>query len=523
MSFWSSIRFRISVSCAAFVILVLVLGLLGVRQLSLVNNASSDIRDRWLQSTQVIGDLNNYTSDYRAAEASYLLSFDKDKAEYLERDLHSLTTEIALSQLHYLDITHDRTELEIYDQFAAAWRTYQSEATRAIALSKNADSSLAVSLYLSRSKQAYDLASDTLGLLTKRTVQNAAAASERAARAYAAARSLVMASLVAAVVVVGLSLLYISRAIVTPLLVMASRMRALAANDTSIDIEGVDRRDEIGVMARAIVVFRNNAVQLDRSQNILSRQAQRLRESLDNERRLTTLQRNFVSMASHEFRTPLTVIDGQAQRLISMSARLQPGQIEDRAGRVRRAVQRMTHVIDNLLDSSRLFDNEAGLDVRRIHVSLPQLIREVCQLHREISPAADIAEDLGNAPEHVVGDPKLLFQALSNLVSNAVKYSPEGGTILVRAMRDEDVTTIDVTDHGMGIPAADMPKLFQRYHRGANAGGIVGTGVGLYLVKMVATLHGGDVTCASREGEGSCFTVHLPAPRAGIDKLTASG
>ena len=120
---------------------------------------------------------------------------------------------------------------------------------------------------------------------------------------------------IAAVMVVA-ALIHVSRSISAPLLHLADRMRRLAANDTEITISETGRRDEIGEMAQAAVVFRNNAIELMRSQRTLARQAAMLEEQLAQEQRLALLQRNFVSMASHEFRTPLTIIDGHARRMI---------------------------------------------------------------------------------------------------------------------------------------------------------------------------------------------------------------
>jgi two-component system, OmpR family, sensor kinase len=110
----------------------------------------------------------------------------------------------------------------------------------------------------------------------------------------------------------------------------------------------------------------------------------------------------------------------------------------------------------------------------------------------------------------LTGDPKLLFQAFSNLLSNAIKYSPGGGLIKVSTQADLGQIVVAVEDHGLGIPASDLDGLFGRYFRGTNVSGIVGTGVGLYLVKTVINLHGGSVAVESREGDGSCFTVRLP-------------
>jgi two-component system OmpR family sensor kinase len=234
-----------------------------------------------------------------------------------------------------------------------------------------------------------------------------------------------------------------------------------------------------------------------------------LKEQLEQEQRLALLQRNFVTMASHEFRTPLTNIDGHARRLIKMKNRLQPDDIDERAARIRGSVLRLTHLIDNLLNSSRLIEGgPLPLDLTDIDVAV--LLREVCQLHREIAQGAPIVERFAATPLQMRGDPKLLFQLFSNLLSNAIKYSPGDKPIEVDASIASDEIVVSFADQGIGVPVGDVDRLFDRYHRGSNVSGIVGTGVGLYLVKMVAELHGGRVHVESKEGKGSRFTVWLP-------------
>jgi signal transduction histidine kinase len=208
---------------------------------------------------------------------------------------------------------------------------------------------------------AYDAASDTLGQLTASTVAGATEASGRAVATQQNARRLIVGAIVLAVLNMLGVFYYFTRSIARPLSTLAVSMRSLASNDTDIPIQGTRRRDEIGEMARAVVVFRNNAIELAQTQRELIRQAFTLADKLDYEQHLTTLQRNFLSMASHEFRTPPTIIDGHAQRLIKMRDGLRPHEIAERAEKIRGAVLRMTNVIDNLLTSSRLFDADAGI------------------------------------------------------------------------------------------------------------------------------------------------------------------
>src|SRR5262249_49797455 len=132
-------------------------------------------------------------------------------------------------------------------------------------------------------------------------------------------------------------------------------------------------------------------------------------------------------------RTPLNIIDGHAQRLIKTKERVSTEEISERARKVRAAVLRLTHLIDNLLNSSRLIDDRAEHYFHPTDVDLETVLHEVVQLHREIAPGTTILENFGSAPLPTTGDAKLLFQVFSNLLSNAVKYSPEGGPIEIAA------------------------------------------------------------------------------------------
>src|SRR6516225_10172385 len=505
-----SIRFHLTLVFLFFFLLVVILGLFSISRLSNFNSLSADIAELWLPNTRVLGDLNNFTSDFRAIEGSNLLSPESSQITATEKEMEELDRSIAQAERSYEQIRHDAAENELYAQFKERWNDYRKTVNEMLELSRTNRKAEAITIYMTSSRSAYTAASDTLGLLTDHAVTNAKVASARLAVAYRHALWLIALAMGIAGVMAVAALFYISRSISTPLLQLAVRMHRLAVNDTDIGIAGTERRDEIGEMTRAAVVFRNNAIELMRSQRVLAQQASMLEEKLAQEQRLALLQRNFVSMASHEFRTPLTIIDGHAQRLIKLKDRMPTDEINERAGKVRGAVLRITHLIDNLLNTSRLFDGGAGLYFRSEEINVATLLHEVSQLHREIAPGSQILQRFGTVPLQIMGDPKLLFQVFSNLVSNAIKYSPSGGRIEINAGIETEQVVVAIEDHGIGIPAKDLDQLFERYHRGSNVSGIVGTGVGLYLVKMVVDLHGGSIAVKSTEGEGTRFTVRLP-------------
>ena len=505
-----SIRFRLATVSLFLFALVILLGLFSMSRLSNFNLVSANVAEVWLPDIRALGDLNNFTSDFRAIEGSNLLSSVPSEITETEKEMEELDRAIARAERSFERIQHDRVEDNFYAQFKERWNDYRKTVNQMLALSRANNKAEAIAIYRSSSRKAYNAASDTLGQLTDQAVANAGAASSRLAKAYGQAFWLIGIGMVLAGAMVAAALLYISRSISAPLLQLAYRMHRLAANETDINIPNTERRDEIGEMARATVVFRKNALELMRSHQVLAEQATMLKEQLAQEQRLAMLQRNFVSMASHEFRTPLTIIDGHAQRMIKVKDRMARDEIGDRAGKVRSAVLRLTHLIDNLLESSRLVDGDTRVSLEPADIDIAALLREVCQCHREMAPRAEIVERFAAASLRMVGDPKLLSQLFSNLLSNAIKYSPGGGSIDISAEVVSEEVVVAVVDHGIGIPESDLDRLFERYQRGSNVSGIVGTGVGLYLAKMIVDMHAGRIEVQSKEDEGSRFTVRFP-------------
>ena len=510
----ASIRVRLYSMFVLLFLLVLGLGIVGFVRLSDVNRASEVIRNHWLRDMRILGDLSNYMSDYRTAEATRLLAANAAQLAASDQEIETLRATVSASQRAYEEIAQQPAEARLYDDFSTQWAAYRQAAARVIALARGGRTPDAVTLYNTDSRRAFDLSSDLLTHLTEQTVLKARQDSERAASTYRNARAMLIAAmLLAAVLLMGV-ILYLVVGIMAPLLRLVGCMHTLAGHDTEIDIPSMQRADEIGAMARAVSVFRDNAVALEISQRRLIEQATALEEGLEHERRLTAQQRDFVSMTSHEFLTPLTIIDGHAQRLIKMSDRLDPGDITERGASIRDAVLRITGIMDGLLGASRILDGHAVF--HPIHMDPGAVLREACQTHRDATRGALIQEEYLSIPSMIYGDPKLLFHAFSNLISNAIKYSSPGSPIEVAVTLESDWLVVRVRDHGIGIPAREREHLFERYFRGSNATGIAGTGVGLHLVSMVVSLHQGEVFAEIPPGGGSQFTVRLPvwAPRA---------
>jgi two-component system OmpR family sensor kinase len=505
-----SIRGRLSLVFTFLFGLLFIVGFSDLGGLRQFNEVSAQIRDRWLPSAHALIDLNNFTSDFRAAEASLLLARDPGEMAATQQDLLRLDRNIASGEQAYRSVGHDLDERRLYDLFEAQWLKYHALVARAQSLLAANGRAEALRLYATESKAAYNAASDTLDVISERNAALARAASARADRAYERARQgLALTILISALLVAG-AMLYVKHSISAPLLDLAGRMYRLATNETTVPLTGMHRRDEIGEMARAVVVFRENAIDLAASRKGLAQQASMLQEKLAEEQRLAALQRNFVSMASHEFRTPLSIIDGHAQRLISLRRRSGTAEVAERARKVRNAVGRMVELMDNLIGSGRLIDAKVELYYHATMSDLGPVLHDVCQVQRELSPGLQIFEAVASGPLRVFGDVNLLSQVFGNLLSNAVKYSPHGGLIKLCARLEPDQVVVTVEDQGLGISAQDKVRIFERYYRGSNTAGIGGTGVGLHLVKLMVDLHQGAIEVDSVEGKGSRFTVRLP-------------
>jgi len=500
----SSVRAQLLLLFSFFFMLTGTLGLFSILQLSSFNRSSEDIAEVWLPTTRALGDLNNYTSDFHAAENS-IFNSELSKGASEELEFEALDRSIAQAQRDFESIPHSAEQQALYTEFRQHWGEYRSIVNRTVAVIRAGNDAQAALIHRDTSRPAYAAADEVLTRLTNLAASEGKSASRELGVTYRRAFWLIGLAILLAALLVSIAFLYITRAISGPLLRLAGSLRLLAENHTEINIPATNRRDEIGEMTRAAVIFRDNALELVRSRSELARQAALLKDQLKQEQELASRQRNFLSMASHEFRTPLTIIDGHARRMTKTV--MSQEELRERAEKIRAAALRLTQLTENLLQASRLADSAPTTSI--VEFDLAKLLREVSQLHRDIAPHATIIE---TCPERIpfIGDRQLLFQAFSNLLSNAVKYTISDQPIHIDAVATDQHITIQVIDKGIGIPASDFVHLFERYYRGSNVSGIVGTGVGLYIVRMVVELHGGTVAVNSEEGRGSRFIVRLP-------------
>jgi signal transduction histidine kinase len=395
-----------------------------------------------------------------------------------------------------------------FDNFRRHWAEHVPDLERIVSMSKGGRQDEAVVLFNGPARTTFRQAVDELERLSRLTETKAAEARRIAdGKVNEARRWILDLTLGAFAAFLSISA-YLWWNVSRPLLHLGTLMRRLAAHDTDFVLKIDDRRDAIGGVARALVILRANTIELIESRKNLSTQTEILARSLDMERALATEQRNFVTMTSHEFRTPLTTIDGHAQRLIATKDHASPSEIADRAGKMRAAVFRMTSLVASLTEAVELAHGRLRTRTRKL--DLEEMLRGLVRYYREIGIDGVLEEQIDQLPAEIAGDPELLYQVFSNLLSNAFKYSREGSIVRLKASSRDGAVEIVVEDHGVGIPKGELGRVRERYYRASNVGTIPGTGTGLYLVDEIVRQHRGSVEIESDEGIGTRVVVTLP-------------
>jgi signal transduction histidine kinase len=235
-----------------------------------------------------------------------------------------------------------------------------------------------------------------------------------------------------------------------------------------------------------------------------------LADALNKERELGELKNRFVSMASHEFRTPLTSVLSSAGLVSQYAERQDFDNVKKHSERIKNAVNGLNTILTEFLSLGRL--EEGRVAVNLIKVDLTDCVAEVHEgLKNLFKPGQKfVHHHEGERIAHL--DCNLAKNIFINLISNAIKYSPEGSTITVQSAANEQIIRVSVLDEGMGIPESEQKHLFDRFFRASNATNIQGTGLGLYIVQRYAEMMGGSVGFSSEVEKGSEFWVEFTNP-----------
>jgi PAS domain S-box-containing protein len=252
---------------------------------------------------------------------------------------------------------------------------------------------------------------------------------------------------------------------------------------------------------------------------LLKRAEENLRRALEKEMELSELKTRFVSIASHEFRTPLAAIMAITDTLTIYRDKMLPEQVSARLDKIRQQVNHMKVIMEDVLQLSSIQTGKLK------YQPVPGNMNMLCR---------DIVEEFDSQPQHherlrfksvtnlelMMFDPHLMRQVVNNLLSNALKYSPIEKQIRFELDQNHERLTLKVSDEGIGIPPDDLNRLFEPFHRAANVGEISGTGLGLSITKQVVELHGGSILAESEVGKGTTITIVIPVKT--LDNIVGS-
>jgi len=250
---------------------------------------------------------------------------------------------------------------------------------------------------------------------------------------------------------------------------------------------------------------------LEKEIHVRKKAEEEARKALDRERELNELKSKFVSIASHEFRTPLSTVKSSASLIAQYAERNDLDKVGKHVLRIKSSVDHLTSILNDLLSLGKL--EEGKVEVHKELVNLTDFLKEVKE---EITPmfkpgqTLTITCDSHSSGHFIQTDTRILRNILFNLLSNASKYSDENKTVSIECFTDKSTAGFAIRDEGIGIPIEDQKHMFDRFFRASNAGNIQGTGLGLNIVKRYVELLDGTISFNSDFGKGSIFTVIIP-------------
>jgi signal transduction histidine kinase len=431
-----------------------------------------------LQLLQLAGDADRHLLSFRFSPDDTLLTFIRDDDAQLDV------------------IMADISRLDLPRRGAALWLAFvqahgrQEQAERELIEASRAPRDGAVTLAFAKWQLTTDKASALLDDFSvynvKRLDRAVARMQERRTRSLVLL-SVVLAASVAVVIPFGL---YVSRRVARPLLAMSSGADRVAREQVLVRFEGEERVDEIGTLARALNQMTGDLVRANEEQAA----ALRVRDE-------------FISIASHELKTPLTALKLQLQvgaRGLTAAGQAPPRWLQT----AERQVGRLEALTGQLLDVTQLRAGRLTIEPRETNLSeLVPAVAERFSVEAERSGAHLELDVAPGVTGHWDGD--RLDQVLTNLVSNALKYG-RGSRVAIRLEVRDGAARLSVRDEGPGIAEDAQARIFEPFERGAEARGVGGLGLGLYIVRQIVDAHGGEVTVESTPGKGATFAVVLP-------------
>ena len=279
----------------------------------------------------------------------------------------------------------------------------------------------------------------------------------------------------------------------------------------------VDEMELIELIADqlAIAIDRSNSIEkvMIANHNLLTKTLE-LKEAVKKEKEMRKMQTEFVALVSHEFKTPLQIIDSTREIISRKLKKLNVGDevFDTYFARIKSAIKRMTGLIDSTLDLAKMENGTNDIEVHKQEFNFNELIKEIIDRTADLATKRNIklTVSLCDNSSEINADSKLLDHCFTNIISNAIKYSKENSEVKILSKCNDQKIAIRVIDQGIGIPKDDLQKIGQKFFRAKNTLEVSGTGIGLYLTKYFIELHNGSVKIESELNIGTSFTVILP-------------
>lgn len=475
-----TLRTRLSLTIAAIGAILVLPAAYGLTQLAQLRDIASTQRSRHGEANIALGDLQTGLSELDRLQRSYIVAADTGVQ-------HAMLLAVQASRRH-LERMRD-AGYPVLARFASDHVDRLAIATRRLELLMQMGRAEEAASFFDEVRALHAAAQAVITNIGSEIDTRSASDIQEAGRISRAATTTALAALLFSVAIAALIGIWTTHALSQPIVRLRDAMAVVADGRFAVPVNlAYGRKDEIGSTARSFRAMTHRLAELDR------------------------MKAEFVSIATHELRTPLNVISGYAELLSDgIYGPLSAAQ-EQALDAIRDQSRVLAQLVNQLLDVSRFEAGGLSLEIRPELTSdlFIRIERAFGALARRKGIELVIAID-DTVPERVPMDlDRMSDQVLGNLLSNALKFTSEGGRITVRAWCDGGVLGIQVSDTGCGIPAAQLPHVFEKFYQVGEDARAQGTGLGLAIAHEVVKAHGGTIAAESEVGRGSTFTVSIP-------------
>ena len=519
------IRAKLYLLAGLMLVGMLAVGVLSLLMIGRMNDETAEISDVWLNGVNESRMMNTIIADFCLNELRYVTATSDEKREASSANMAQLQSEMDALLLDYEKTLMEGTDRTSLEQAKKEWGNYLEIHSHLLRLGQQGRFYEARSVLDEEGKPAYDILSATFQEMTDASTMNAEQAKLSSERVYQY-MICIMAVLIVALAVIGILLaMAVTRGVQAPVAEIEKAAIEMAKGNLDIEIR-YQSRDELGVLSDQVreLVRKLRAIIEDENAFLAGMAAGdftvripapkrmdeigSLIESFNTMTRelgsVEMLRSNFVSDISHEFKTPLTAIEGYAKLL---EGDCSPEERREYVGTITDETRRLSVLVANILMINRL--DKGNIPSERHPVRIDEQIRHALALCEAGWTGKNLELDLELDEIYFAGYESLLMQVWANLIDNAVKFSPDGGRISLALHQKGERVVFVICNDGDNIPEESRPHLFEQFYKADPSRGGEGNGLGLSIVKRVAELHGGEVSVENLPGSGVRFTIFL--------------